>query len=105
MLATILLTYIKEKKEHLEFILDALNLEKITKDVVQDMLNELKQGKKINLAKYKPISNTEIEKEIKKIVKGKKNLTVNAIMGILMAKYRGKVDGKKLIELINKYKK
>lgn len=105
LLATILLTYIKEKKEHLEFVLDALNLEKITKDVVQDMLNELKQGKKINLAKYKPISNTEIEKEIKKIVKGKKNLTVNAIMGILMAKYRGKVDGKELIELINKYKK
>lgn len=102
LLASLLTNYNKETK--LDFVLEALNSGKITKDVIQDVFNDLKHGK-INLEKYKSISYSEIENEVKKIVNEKKDLSVNAIMGILMGKYRGKVDGNKLIELINKYKK
>ena len=102
LLASLLTNYNKEMK--LDFVLEALNSGKITKDVIQDVFNDLKHGK-INFEKYKSTSGLEIENEVKKIVNEKKDLSVNAIMGILMAKYRGKVDGNKLIELINKYKK
>ncbi len=101
-LSGMLLIYNKEP--NLPKVLEALNSGKITKDVVEDVFNDLKHGK-INFEKYKSTSGLEIENEVKKIVNEKKDLSVNAIMGILMAKYRGKVDGNKLIELINKYKK
>jgi len=39
----------------------------------------------------------------KKIVNENAELSVNAIMGMLMKKYKGRVEGKKLIELINKF--
>ncbi len=105
LLASILINKINEKEKHLEFILENLNSGKITKDVVDEILTNLKQGKKINLEHYKTASYKEIENEIKNITNKKPELSVNAIMGILMGKYRGKIDGKKLIGLIKKYKK
>jgi Glu-tRNA(Gln) amidotransferase subunit E-like FAD-binding protein len=44
-------------------------------------------------------------KEIEKIVKEKKDLGFNAIMGLVMGKYKGKVDGKKASEIIEKIMK
>ncbi|MEK6835807.1 MAG: hypothetical protein AABX55_02180, partial [Nanoarchaeota archaeon] len=83
----------------------ALNSGKITKDVINEILNDLREGKKINLEKYKVVDYSQIEKEIKKIIQEKKDLSVNAIMGILMSRYKGKISGNKLIGLIQKYKK
>ena len=42
-------------------------------------------------------------KEIKKIIEEKKGLSIGAYMGILMGKYRGKADGKKIMEILKKY--
>ena len=38
-------------------------------------------------------------------MEGKKGLSIGAYMGILMGKYRGKVDGKKIMEFLEKYVK
>jgi len=103
--SSILINNIKDKKENLEFVFENLNSGKITKDVVDEILNDLKNGNNINLSKYKGINDEDLEIEIKKLINEKKELSVNALMGILMSKYRGKIDGKKLIELINKNKK
>ena len=48
--------------------------------------------------KYK----TGLEAEIKKIISNNKGASVNAIMGAVMALYRGKVSGQKVMELIKK---
>jgi len=103
LLSGMLLKYNEEP--NLNKSLDLLNSGKITKDVVDEILTNLKQGKKINLEHYKAVSDKEIENEIRKIINEKPELSLNAIMGILMSKYRGKADGKKLIEIIKKYKK
>jgi len=102
LLASILINYNKDKKEHLEFVLNLLNKNKITKDVIDNILINLRMNKKINLEQFKPVNYNEIENEIKDIIKKKPELSTNAVMGILMGKYRGRVDGKKLIEIINK---
>ena len=39
---------------------------------------------------------------MQKIINEKKGLTVGAYMGIIMGKYRGKVDGKKVMMILNK---
>jgi Glu-tRNA(Gln) amidotransferase subunit E-like FAD-binding protein len=67
-------------------------------------LNDSK-GKKVNLNDYKIIDDKELMKEIEKIVKEKKDLGFNAIMGLVMGKYKGKVDGKKASEIIEKIMK
>ncbi len=95
LLSGMLLKYNKEP--NLNKSLDLLNSDKITKDVFDDVI--LVGGAYLIKSQ---ISLGEIEKEIKNIIKEKPELSVNAIMGILMSKYRGKVDGKKLIEIIQK---
>jgi len=94
LLSGMLLMYHEEP--NLEKALDLLNSGKITKDVFEDVV---KTGK----AEISKVNLSEIENEVKKIIKEKPELSVNGIMGMLMANYRGKVEGKKLIEIINKY--
>ena len=43
------------------------------------------------------------EKEIKKICGEKKGLSINAIMGVVMSRFKGKIDPRKASELIKKY--
>ena len=94
LLASLLLKYNNE--ENLNKSLDLLNSGKITKDVFDEAIKgKVDLSKKINL--------NDIEKEVKKIIEEKPELSINAIMGILMGKYKGKIQGKKLIEIINKF--
>ena len=96
LLADLLVKYNKEN--NLEKALDLLNSEKITKEIFDNAIKgNVDLGRKANL--------NEIENEVKKIIMENKNLTANAIMGILMKKYKGKIQGSKLIEIINKNKK
>ena len=71
------------------------------------ILKELDKGKTIEdiIEKYKIISEQDLENQIKQIIKEKPNLNASAYMGLVMAKYRGKVDGKRVMELVKKFAK
>ena len=81
-------------------ILEYLNDGKISEINFFELLVEKAEGKKINLEKYKQPEDLEIE--IKKIIKENKGASFNAIMGEVMKKFRGKIDPKKVAELIKK---
>ena len=95
----------KLDKEHFEEVLDYLSSGKIAKEAIIDILIKRIRNEKIDLKKFAGISLKEIEKDIKKLIDGKKGLNIGAYMGILMGKYRGKVDGKKIMELLKKFVK
>ena len=40
---------------------------------------------------------------IKKLVQEKSNLNIGAYMGLVMSKHRGKVEGKKIMEMLKKH--
>ncbi len=88
-----------------ENILAALNTEKISKNSVIDILVEYIKTGKLEIEKYKVIDIQELEEEIKTIVENNKDLKFGAIIGIIMDKFKGKVEGKLASELIKKYKK
>jgi Glu-tRNA(Gln) amidotransferase subunit E-like FAD-binding protein len=67
------------------------------------LLEKKDSGQKIDLEQFKPVSHEDLEKEIKKIIKEKPGLNASAYMGLLMAKYRGKVDGKIIMEILRKF--
>ena len=90
--------------ETLKKIISAVKEDKIPESSVKNVLIEIIKGK--DLAKVilslKPATKSEIEKEVKSLVKEKPNLSPGAYMGLLMPKFKGKVEGKELMEMIQK---
>ena len=73
---------------------------RITKEAIIDIFAEIIKGNKIDLKKYAAVAEDNIENEIKKIVDSKPGLNISAYMGLVMAKYRGKIEGKKVMEVL-----
>lgn len=110
-IASVLIQIPKEikRKENIEIsdeflieVLGYLNDGKISKDAVQDVLIKLGKGEKINLNDYKGVDDSALEKEIAAIVKGKPGLNIGGYMGLVMAKFKGKIDGKKASQILGK---
>ncbi|MFH0752888.1 MAG: Glu-tRNA(Gln) amidotransferase subunit GatE [archaeon] len=80
--------------------LTLLNENKVNKEAIFEMLVEKAKGNKINLEKYKKLSEEDLEEGIKKIAKANQGVSTNALMGEVMKRFRGKVDGKKVMEIL-----
>ncbi len=93
---------LKIKEEHLSEIFEALDKEKIAKDSIMEILAGIASGKGLNLKNYELMPDSELEKELKKIVDGNKGLPFNALIGKAMAKLRGKAAGRKIAETLKK---
>ena len=93
----------KLRKEAYEEILSYLNEGKISKEAIIDLLVRKIKEEKIDLEEFEAVSDKDVEGEIKKLIDEKKGLSIGAYMGILMGKYRGKIDGKKIMEILKKY--
>lgn len=84
-------------------ILRLINKDKIQESDVKDILTSLVKGKKFEDAvKIEKLDNSEIEEKILKIIKEKPGLNANAYMGLVMGKFKGKINGKEAMEIINK---
>jgi glutamyl-tRNA(Gln) amidotransferase subunit E len=111
-IAQTLLLYPKEVKKRydVEFTLDhfkevRLLIEKvhtgeITKDAFIELLPRLIKKEKIDYTQYKPVDDSILKKKIQDIVKKNKGAPFGALMGLCMKEFRGKVDGKKISELL-----
>ncbi len=85
-----------------EEIFDKINDSSVPKEAVIEILSEIGKGNKPDYSKYKGVSDKELEKEIKSIIDKNKGAPFGALMGQAMAKFRGKVDGKKVSEVLKK---
>jgi len=88
-----------------EETLSYLEKKKISKETIIDILIKKIRKEKINLEEYKAVSEEDLEVAIKVLIAQKPDLSAGAYMGLLMEKYRGKVDGKKIMEMVRKYVK
>lgn len=94
------LTTDKIKQSNYEAVFKAIENRSINESAILEILTEVAKGKKVDFKKYKKVSTSSLESEIKSLVRANKKLSPNALMGMIMAKYRGKVDGKKVMEII-----
>lgn len=85
-----------------EMVFGLLTEKKITKEAVLEILVSLLKKEKIDLQRYAPVDEREVEEIIRKIVHENKGAPINALMGEAMKQLRGKVDGKKVMELLKK---
>ena len=85
----------------IESILNLIRQEKIDESQAKKIMLDIVQGKNPNEAlKIEKVGN--LEDEVLKIVKEKPGLNVNAYMGLVMAKFKGKVSGKEVMEILKK---
>ena len=82
-------------------LFNALNKGTIVKDSVMDILKENKPVKQV-LKKYAVMSDKELEKALRKIIKQNKGLPLNALIGKAMALLKGKAEGKKIVALLQR---
>lgn len=87
---------------YFEEILGYLDEGKVPKEAVIELLVKRLKGEKINLTDFESVSDKELEKDIKVIIKKNEDLNIGAYMGMVMNKYRGKVEGKKVMEILKK---
>lgn len=87
----------------LEQILELLIKNKIESSDIKKIMENLAQGISLESAiKIEKVSSDELEEEISKIIKEKPGLSPNAYMGLAMQKFKGKIDAKKAMEIIQK---
>ena len=93
------------KNSDFEEVLGYLNQGKITKEAIIGLLAKKIKGERIDLGNFEAVPEKELVAEIKKMIDEKPSLSISAYMGLVMSKYRGKVDGKKVMELLKSFVK
>jgi Glu-tRNA(Gln) amidotransferase subunit E-like FAD-binding protein len=87
----------------LEAVLEAVASKKINESDVKNVLEEVVKGKSIKQAlEVEKVDSSEIETEAARLVKEKPGLNIGAYMGLIMAKFKGKVSGKEVSEVLQK---
>lgn len=90
------------KETDYEEVLGYLQEGKIPKDAIAEILIKKIRKEHIDMDQFKGISDEQLEGEVRVIVAEKPGLNVGGYMGLVMAKYRGKVEGKKVMELLKR---
>ena len=86
-----------------EDILKTVSSGKISSGDVKPILIKILDGEKLEDAlKVEKIGDDELELFVRSLIKEKSGMRANAYMGMLMAKFKGKLDAKKAMEIINK---
>lgn len=95
----------KLEKHNYENVLTLIEKGKIPKEAGMQVLIDIIKTGKVNLDNYKAVDDKELEKAIQDILNKNKDAPFNAIMGEAMKTFRGKVDGKKIVDIIKKLQK
>jgi len=87
----------------IETIVEKVKDNKIREEDVKQVMEKIASGKSLQEAlKIEKVDMRKIETEISKIVKQKPGLTIGAYMGLVMKEFKGKIDGKKVMEILQK---
>jgi len=87
----------------LETILQNIKQGKLEEREVKQVMEEIASGKSMgDILKREKLGEENLESEISKIVREKPGLSINAYMGLVMAKFKGKIDARKAMEILSR---
>lgn len=93
-------------EDHFGSILLAVKKRKISERDIKHVMEEIVIGKNFEEAiKIEKVEAEELEEKIMNLIKSKPGLSENAYMGLVMKELKGKIDGKEVMELIQKFLK
>ncbi len=85
----------------LETILQAVSSSKISENEILEVMREVSQGKDVKSALTRE-KLENLEEEILKLVKEKPGLNLNAYMGLVLGKFKGKVNAREVAEILKR---
>ncbi|MAE13780.1 Glu-tRNA(Gln) amidotransferase GatDE subunit E [Candidatus Woesearchaeota archaeon] len=88
-----------------DLLFSAVQKGKMPVGAISDALVEYAKSGKLDLSRFSMADMKEVEEEIKRILKKEGDAPIGAIMGKIMAIYRGKVDGQEVMKRIKKHYK
>jgi Glu-tRNA(Gln) amidotransferase subunit E-like FAD-binding protein len=84
-------------------IVEAVSKGEIEKSDVKHVMEEVVSGKSVEEAlKIEKAEVSDVESEIAKLIKEKPGLSMGAYMGIIMSKFKGKISGKEVSEILKR---
>ena len=84
----------------LEAILEEVG-KKISKNDVRTVMQKIVEGKTLDGAMEK--SDVNLKEEVGKLIKGKPGLSQGAYMGLIMGRFKGKVSGKEVADVLKEF--
>lgn len=87
-------------EEQYNTIFGYLSEGKISKEAVVELMKDAAEGKKIDISRFSAVSDEELKKGLKAIADANKGASMGALMGEAMKVFRGKADGRKIMELL-----
>ena len=88
----------------IESIIEKVAKKKIAEENVKQIMTEIAKGRRLEEAmKKEKLEAESLEAEILKLLKQKTGLSQGAYMGLLMQKYKGKISGKEISEILKKH--
>lgn len=93
-----------ENKIDHNFLMDLflrIDSKSISKQNIDEIIRKKGIGQKIDYSEFEMADEDSIIKDIKEIIKSQKTIPKGAIIGEIMSKYKGKIDGKRLSELVD----
>jgi len=88
----------------IEMIIENVAKKNIKEEEVKHVMTDIIKGKTLEEAmKKEEVGMVGLEEEVVKLLKEKPGLSDKAYMGILMGKYKGRVSGKEIMELLKKH--
>jgi len=89
--------------DQIENLLHEIKKNNLHPEDIRQAMQKIAKGESIKEAiKKEKIKTENLEEEILKIIKQKPNLSEKAYMGLIMQKFKGKVSGKQIIEILKK---
>ena len=87
-----------------ELIFNTLDRGKITAKAIPEILERIANGDNAEaaLSSFETLDKDDIEKIISEALRENPNLQISVLMGIVMAKLKGKADGKTVMEILKK---
>jgi len=82
----------------LESVLENVG-KKISKNDVRNVLWKIVMGKSVGESMQKP--SIDVKSEIEKLIKEKPGLSKGAYMGLIMGKFKGMINGKEVMEVLD----
>ncbi len=73
------------------------------KDVALELAKSIAQGGALDLARFRAVDLGQVEADIAQLVRANPGKNQGVLMGMAMQKWRGKVDGKVVAQLVQKY--
>lgn len=87
--------------EFLKELFLKVDLKLVSKQNIDEIILKKGEGKSVDFDEYKMIDEKDIIKDITLIIASQTNTPKGVIIGQIMSKYKGKVDGKRLSELVD----